>query len=82
MQGGLDGDRQAFARAHPVQARGDHACVVEQQQIARPQKLRQIAHVTILRGLTRFDHQQPRAVARLSRTQGDAVLRQFKIEVG
>ena len=59
----------------------DDLGVVEHQQVARPQQLRQIGDTPVAQPAGRRQDQQPRRVARLGRAVGDQLARQVEIEI-
>ena len=86
VQGGLDGHGQGFAPgpdplAHAGQPGRDHPGVVEHQGIAGAQEVGQVADDVVTQRPVPH-HQQARGIARLGRTQGDAVIGQVKVEIG
>ena len=72
----------SIAPADSVKLGGDHLGIVEDERVARPKQLRQIADHAV--GDRRFargiDDKQPRGVARGHRAQRDQRLRQMKVE--
>ena len=60
------------------QSRGDDARVVDHQQVARPQQLRQVEHGSIVKPLA--DLQQPRQRRAARGPLGDQAWRQVEIE--
>ena len=60
---------------------GNDAGIVEDEDVAGAQQLRQIAHDAVFE-TRRFDHQEPRGVARDRRTKRDPLRRQVEIEFG
>ena len=68
--------------APPDQPRRNDLGVVEDQQVAGPQQLRQIGDMAVRDHPLGRQHEQPRAVARLGRAVGDQFARQCEIEIG
>jgi hypothetical protein len=75
VQGDLDPGRAA----PPGEPRGDDPRVVEHQDIARSEQVRQVAERAVRE--LRADLEQARGVARPHRVLGDQLARQVEIEV-
>jgi len=65
--------------AMSLKLRRDHACVVEDEAVAGPQPLRQVAHAGI-DDAAAIDDQHPRGVARARRAERDALAGQIEVE--
>jgi hypothetical protein len=83
-----EGDQRACVLQQPLamQRRADHARIVEDQGVARPQKAGQVAHQMIRKlGSAAFaaagpHHQKPGRIARIGGFERDTVLRQIECE--
>ncbi len=67
-----------------MQPRRDDPRVVEDHQVAGPKRAQKIRNALVrqLRLAAGLHDEQPRAIARLRRPEGDQALRKFEIEVG
>ena len=64
------------------QARGEHAGVIDDEQVASAQVAREIADDAVVQRTGRaFQHEQPRCAAR-SRLLRDQIFREVEVEVG
>ena len=76
------GDLDARVATPADQPRRDHPGVVENQQVARPQQIRQLRDMPVEKAAGRRQHQQPRRLARLGRPVGYQLARQIIVEIG
>ena len=80
VQHDLDAGGRLLAHAQAVEPGRNDLGVVEDQHVARPQEIRQVADAQILESGLRPDHEHARGIARLRRTERDAALGQIEIE--
>jgi hypothetical protein len=82
MQGGFHGDIRALPGAPALQPRRDNPGVVQHQDVAGPQLVRQVGDPQVLQRRPWRHQEQPRGIPRADGPQGDAVLGQVEVEIG
>jgi hypothetical protein len=81
VQHAFDTRDRISTAACAIQSCRNHARIIDDDDIARLQNIRQVANDTILHGrIIRGNIEKTRRIARLCRAQRNAIFRQFKIE--